>query len=66
MIPLPLRRCPRCGAPGGLIRCPQCHGPLQTAVARRANGAQQHQDRRDDADDDGQPEREAQPVDENR
>lgn len=21
-----LKRCPRCGHPGGLIRCPSCHG----------------------------------------
>lgn len=23
----PLKRCPKCDYPGGLIRCLQCHGP---------------------------------------
>lgn len=28
----PLRPCPRCGEPGGLIRCQACHGPYQARL----------------------------------
>jgi hypothetical protein len=35
---LSLRRCPKCGHPGGLVRCPRCHGSSAASVLTTALG----------------------------
>lgn len=33
-----LRKCPKCGHPGGLVRCPRCHGSSAASVLTTALG----------------------------